>query len=98
MRLDRGESKGIGAVMALDRLDALEVRIKDLVKLIQELKRRNASLEEELRVVRQRLASQDDLNQRWERERVDIKSRIERVISEIEMLECADETREVAHE
>ncbi|MCP9449472.1 MAG: hypothetical protein NNA21_05350 [Nitrospira sp.] len=84
--------------MALDRLDALEVRIKDLVKLIQELKRRNASLEEELRVVRQRLASQDDLNQRWERERVDIKSRIERVISEIEMLECADETREVAHE
>ncbi|MCP9447365.1 MAG: hypothetical protein NNA22_07330 [Nitrospira sp.] len=89
---------GIGAVMALDRLDALEVRIKDLVKLIQELKRRNASLEEELRVVRQRLASQDDLNQRWERERIDIKSRIERVISEIEMLECADETREVAHE
>lgn len=84
--------------MALDRLDALEVRIKDLVKLIQELKRRNASLEEELRVVRQRLASQDDLNQRWERERVDIKSRIERVISEIEMLECADEDREVAHE
>lgn len=84
--------------MALDRLDALEVRIKDLVKLIQELKRRNASLEEELRVVRQRLASQDDLNQRWERERIDIKSRIERVISEIEMLECADETREVAHE
>ncbi|CUQ66371.1 cell division protein ZapB [Candidatus Nitrospira inopinata] len=84
--------------MALDRLDALEVRIKDLVKLIQELKRRNASLEEELRVVRQRLASQDDLNQRWERERVDIKSRIERVISEIEMLECADEAREVAHE
>lgn len=84
--------------MALDRLDALEVRIKDLVKLIQELKRRNASLEEELRVVRQRLASQDDLNQRWERERVDIKSRIERVISEIEMLECADEPREVAHE
>ncbi|MCP9440289.1 MAG: hypothetical protein NNA20_03175 [Nitrospira sp.] len=84
--------------MALDRLDALEVRIKDLVKLIQELKRRNASLEEELRVVRQRLASQDDLNQRWERERLDIKSRIERVISEIEMLECADEAREVAHE
>lgn len=84
--------------MALDRLDALEVRIKDLVKLIQELKRRNASLEEELRVVRQRLASQDDLNQRWERERLDIKSRIERVISEIEMLECADEAGEVAHE
>lgn len=84
--------------MSLDRLDALEARIKDLVKLIQELKRRNASLEEELKAVRQRLASQDELNQRWERERLDIKTRIERVISEIEMLECADEAKEVAHE
>ncbi|MCP9451287.1 MAG: DUF5320 domain-containing protein [Nitrospira sp.] len=84
--------------MSLDRLDALEARIKDLVKLIQELKRRNASLEEELKAVRQRLASQDELNQRWERERLDIKARIERVISEIEMLECADEAKEVAHE
>jgi chromosome segregation ATPase len=84
--------------MSLDRLDALEARIKDLVKLVQELKRRNASLEEELKAVRQRLASQDELNQRWERERLDIKARIERVISEIEMLECAEEAKEVAHE
>ncbi|MDH5639944.1 MAG: cell division protein ZapB [Nitrospira sp.] len=82
--------------MALDRLDALENRIKDLVKLVQELKRRNASLEEEVKVSRQRLASQDDLNRRWEQERVDIKSRIERVIGEIEMLECAEDTKEVA--
>ncbi|MCP9454819.1 MAG: DUF5320 domain-containing protein [Nitrospira sp.] len=84
--------------MSLDRLDALEARIKDLVKFIQELKRRNASLEEELKAVRQRLASQDELNQRWERERLDIKARIERVISEIEMLECAEDAKEVAHE
>ena len=42
--------------MALDRLDALETRIKDLVKLIQELKKRNASLEDDLRLMRQRLA------------------------------------------
>jgi chromosome segregation ATPase len=82
--------------MTLDRLDALENRIKDLVKLIQELKRRNASLEEEVKVSRQRLASQDDLNRRWEKERVDIKSRIERVIGEIEMLECGDDAKEVA--
>jgi len=82
--------------MALDRLDALENRIKDLVKLVQELKRRNASLEEEVKVSRQQLASQDDLNRRWEQERVDIKSRIERVIGEIEMLECAEDAKEVA--
>lgn len=82
--------------MALDRLDALETRIKDLVKLVQELKRKNASLEEEIKAARQRLASQDDLNRRWEQERVDIKSRIEKVIGEIELLECVDDSKEVA--
>ncbi len=82
--------------MALDRLDALENRIRDLVKLVQELKRRNALLEEEVTAARQRLASQDDLNRRWEKERIDIKSRIERVIGEIEMLEGTDDIKEVA--
>ena len=82
--------------MALDRLDALENRIRDLVKLVQELKRRNALLEEEVKAARQRLASQDDVNRRWEKERIDIKSRIERVIGEIEMLEGADDIKEVA--
>ena len=82
--------------MALDRLDALEARIKDLVKLVQELKRKNASLEDEVKAALQRLASQDDVNRRWEKERIDIRSRIERVMSEIELLECADDAKEVA--
>lgn len=82
--------------MALDRLDALEIRIKDLVKLVHELKRRNTSLEDEVKAARQRLASQDDVNRRWEKERVDIRSRIERVMGEIELLECADDAKEVA--
>jgi hypothetical protein len=50
--------------MALDRLDALETRIRDLVKLVQELKKKNAAVEEELKVVRQRLAEKDDSNRR----------------------------------
>ncbi|MFO0706821.1 MAG: hypothetical protein U0412_08205 [Nitrospira sp.] len=82
--------------MALDRLDALEGRIRDLVKLVQELKKKNAMLEEEVKATRQRLASQDDLNRRWEQERVDIKARIERVMGEIELLECLDDPKEVA--
>jgi DNA repair exonuclease SbcCD ATPase subunit len=85
-----------GIVMALDRLDVLETRIKDLVKLVQELKRKNASLEDEVKVARQQIVSQDDMNRRWEKERLDIKSRIERVMSEIELLECADDSKEVA--
>ena len=81
--------------MALDRLDALETRIRDLVKLVQELKRRNALLEDEVKIARQRLSSQDDLNRRWEKERIDIKSRVEKVLGEIDLLECADDTKEV---
>ncbi len=82
--------------MALDRLDALESRIKDLVKLVQELKKRNAAVEADLTVVRQRLAEKDDSNRRWEQERVDIKSHIEKVLGDVELLECFEERKEVA--
>jgi chromosome segregation ATPase len=82
--------------MALDRLDALESRIRDLVRLVQELKKKNAAAEEELKVVRHRLAEKDDSNRRWEQERVDIKSRIEKVLGDIELLECFEERKEVA--
>lgn len=82
--------------MAPDRLDALESRIRDLVTLVQELKKKNAATEEELKVVRQRLAEKDNSNRRWEQERVDIKSRIEKVLGDIELLECFEERKEVA--
>jgi chromosome segregation ATPase len=82
--------------MSLDRLDALETRIRDLVKLVQECKRKNALLEEELKAARQRLASQDDTNRQWEKERMDIKARIEKVMNEMELLEGVEDPKEVA--
>jgi FtsZ-binding cell division protein ZapB len=82
--------------MSLDRLDAFESRIRDLVKLVQELKRKNAALEGELKTARERLAERNDSNRRWERERVDIKSRIEKVLGELEVLDSYDERKEVA--
>ena len=82
--------------MSLDRLDALETRIRDLVKLVQELKRKNALLEEELQTARQRLVAQDDMNRKWEKERMDIKARIEKVMNEMDLLECVDDPKEVA--
>ncbi|GAB1721224.1 MAG TPA: cell division protein ZapB [Nitrospira sp.] len=82
--------------MTLDRLDALEIRIRDLVKLVQDLKRKNTSLEDELRLARERVAVRDDENRRWEQERLDIRSRIEKVLGEIDLLECLDESKEVA--
>ncbi len=82
--------------MALDRLDALETRIKDLVKLVHELKKKNAVLEEDLKAARQRLVEESDSNRRWERERGDIKLRIEKVLGDVELLECFEERKEVA--
>ena len=82
--------------MALDRLDALEGRIRELVKLVQEFKKKNALLEDELKATRQRLSSQDDMNRQWEQARVDIKARIEKVMAEIDLLECLDDSKEVA--
>ena len=75
--------------MTLDRLDALEVRIRDLVKLVQDIKRKNASLEDDLRLARERVAVRDDENRRWEQERIDIRSRIEKVLGEIDLLELS---------
>jgi len=82
--------------MAFDRLDALETRIKDLVKLVHDLKKNNAALEEEVKSVRRQLAEESDSNRRWERERADIRSRIEKVLDDIELLECFEERKEVA--
>lgn len=82
--------------MALDRLDALETRIKELVKLVHELKKKNAALEDDLKGLRQRLADETDSNRRWEKERGDIRERIEKVLGDVELLECLEERKEVA--
>lgn len=76
--------------MALDKMEALEARIKGLVELVQSLKRANTALESELRTARERAAKHEDLNREWKTERADIKSRIEKVLDDLEVLEYAD--------
>ena len=82
--------------MALEKMEALEARVRGLVDLVQELKRANASLENELRKVRERLVKQEEQNQRWEEERADIRSRIEKVLGELDVLGCVEDAKEVA--
>ncbi|MFM8552621.1 MAG: cell division protein ZapB [Nitrospiraceae bacterium] len=78
--------------MALDKLGALEARIRSLVELIQSLKKANVALEGEVRAARERLAKQDEMNRRWAAERADVRSRIEKVLGELELLECVEES------
>lgn len=77
--------------MALEKMEALEGRIRNLVALVQEQKARNAHLEEELRLAKTRLVQQAELNREWERERADIRLRIEKVLGELEVFESLDE-------
>ena len=69
--------------MALEKLEALESRVRGLVEVVQELKRTNAMRQEEL-------------GRRWEEERSDVKARIEKVLNELDFLDCFEESKEVA--
>ena len=82
--------------MALEKLEALESRVRGLVELIQDFKRANAALQGELRTARDRLMKQEELSRRWEVERHDIRARIEKVLGELDCLEGIEESKEVA--
>lgn len=82
--------------MALDKLEALESRVKDLVKAIHDLRQKNHQLEQDLRAARARLLAQEEVNRRWERERAGIKTKLQKVLGEVELLECWEDSKEVA--
>jgi hypothetical protein len=84
--------------MALEKMEALEVRVRGLLTLVQELKRANAVLQSELRLARDRLSKQIELSRRWEDERHHVRARIEKVLGELEVLDCFEEPKEVALE
>lgn len=76
--------------MSLEKMEALEVRVRQLVDLVQELKQTNGSLQRELRVAQEQLMKQEALSHEWEEERKTIKSRIERIIDELDGLELSE--------
>jgi chromosome segregation ATPase len=84
--------------MALEKLEALETRVRSLVQLTQELKREKTALEAELRKARERLIKQEEEHRRWETERTDIRSRIEKVLNELDVLGYMADPKEVGLE
>lgn len=76
--------------MAGDKLTGLEARIREMVELIQTLKRENAGLKSDLRAARERLVRQHASGDQWVTERADIKTRIEKVLSELDSLEFVE--------
>ncbi|WP_447974516.1 cell division protein ZapB [Nitrospira sp. Kam-Ns4a] len=82
--------------MPLEKLEALEERVRGLIELIQDLRRVNEKLQKELQAMRDRLLRQEELNRRWEEERSDIKVRIEKVLHELDCLDGVEGPKEVA--
>ena len=78
--------------MSLERMEALEVKVRKLVDLVVELRQDKASLEEELQTARERLGKQDELSQGWEEERTNIRARIEKVLGELDFLEPSNQS------
>ncbi len=82
--------------MALDKLISLEARVREMVDLIQTLKRENTGLKSDLRASRERLLRQHTSDDRWGSERADIKARIEKVLDDLDSLEFIEESKEAA--
>ena len=76
--------------MSLEKMETLEVRVRGLVELVQELKQANGSLQEQLNVVQEDLSRQEALAREWEEERVNLKSRIEGVLDQLDSLETSE--------
>ena len=76
--------------VSVEKLQDLEVRVRKLVDLVRELKRANACLQQDLYAARERLIKQEELSHDWEEERTNIRSRIEKVLGELDFLECQE--------
>lgn len=73
--------------MSVEKLETLEVRIKRLLDLVVELRQDKSHLEQELKIAREQLAKHEELSEGWEEERTTIRSRIEKVLGDLEFLD-----------
>ncbi len=76
--------------MSLEKLETLEVRVRGLVELVQELKDANASLQAQLTLAQEELSRREDYGREWEEERETIKSRIEKVLEQLDSMETSE--------
>ncbi len=76
--------------MSLEKMETLEIRVRDLVELVQELRQVNGSLQEQLNLVQEELSRQEAQVRELEEERVNIKLRVEKVLEQLDGLETSE--------
>ncbi len=77
--------------MSVEKMEKLEVRVRKLLDLVVELRQDKSHLEQELDATLERLAKQQDMSEGWEDERSTIRSKIEKVLDELEFLDRSSE-------
>ena len=76
--------------MSLEKMETLELRVRGLVELVQELKAANASLQEQLNLVQEELSRREDYGRELEEERGNIRLRIEKVLEQLDNMDTSE--------
>ncbi len=76
--------------MSLEKMETLEVRVRGLVELVRELKEANASLEAQLTLAQEELLRREDYGRELEEERGNIRSRIEKVLEQLDTMDTSE--------
>ncbi len=77
--------------VSVEKLETLEIKVRKLVDLVVELRQNKSQLEQELESTRERLAKHQEMSEGWEDERTTIRSRIEKVLGELEFLDRSND-------
>lgn len=77
--------------MSVEKLETLETRVRKLLDLVVELRQEKSHLEQELKATRERLAKHEEMSEGWEEERTTIRSRIEKVLGDLEFLDRSND-------
>ena len=78
------------AAISSNKLADLEAQVRILIAHLQELKGRNAHLEEHLREIDGRLTSQNAMLIRWEKERGWLRAKLSGVLGDMEAIEFSE--------
>jgi len=76
-------------------LDVLDLKVKELLQVVQNLKRKNALMTMQLEKAESGLKRQADEVGRWEGERQTVRNRIESVLNELELVGASPGSAEV---
>ena len=72
--------------MALDQMTVLERRVNQLLQLVKRLRLDKSTLEKQVAMIGRRLAKKERDSVRWDQDRVRLRSKVEKMLSEVGML------------